>query len=96
MPITPEQIAVLRSLYTDAFPGPWELARGSRSVNAGSHGKIRCEPGADPRTIHATMALIARVHEALPELLEMAEDHIAMQRQSEARCQDQEASDASA
>ena len=46
-------------------PGPWEVAKGGRSVNAGL-GKIRMEAGLPSVEIQANMRLIA----AAPELLE--------------------------
>lgn len=67
----------LRDLRALALPGPWELAKGGRSINTGAGGKIRGEahPQLGPTWIYllAAHALIPRLYSAAEELIQAVE-----------------------
>lgn len=55
-----EEAEKMAKLLDEAVGGPWELAKGGRSINTGDGGKIRME--SNPKT-EATMRFIVAMYE---------------------------------
>lgn len=63
-----------RRSMNSKIPMSWEIAKGGRSVNVGSYGKIRMEPGLPSEVIQACMLITAAAPDMLIALKEIVID----------------------